>query len=161
MSRPGSLLRLIACSSLGTTRPSYNLYIPCYVKPNASASRVGVTAVGPDRVNVSVAAVPRDGAANLAVAQVIAEVRTSTFPNLWGLNYLLKTHHLDHNVLIFVCLQVFNVPRSNVQLVRGGKAREKTLCVTEIQLVDQDEDGFLQQAMKKLVDAIKKRDRDR
>lgn len=74
MTRPLSILRLVANTSKTSSRKAYNLHIPCYVKPNASARRTGITEVGTSRVDVSVAAVPRDGAANLAVAQVIAEV---------------------------------------------------------------------------------------
>lgn len=62
-------LRLIARA---VPSKSYNLHIPCYVKANAS--RRGVTAVGSDKIDIAVAAVPRDGAANLAVSQVLAEV---------------------------------------------------------------------------------------
>jgi uncharacterized protein YggU (UPF0235/DUF167 family) len=74
MSHPLSILRLVANTSKNSSRKTYSLHIPCYVKPNASARRTGITAVGTSRVDVSVAAVPRDGAANLAVSQVIAEV---------------------------------------------------------------------------------------
>lgn len=74
MSHPLYILRLVANNSKFSSKKTYNLHIPCYVKPNASARRTGITAVGTSRVDVSVAAVPRDGAANLAVSQVIAEV---------------------------------------------------------------------------------------
>jgi uncharacterized protein YggU (UPF0235/DUF167 family) len=74
MSCPASILRLIANNTKDSAKRTYNLHIPCYVKPNASTRRTGITAVGTTRVDVSVAAVPRDGAANLAVSQVIAEV---------------------------------------------------------------------------------------
>jgi uncharacterized protein YggU (UPF0235/DUF167 family) len=53
---------------------TYSLHIPCYVKPNASARRIGITAVGSDKIDVSVAAVARDGAANIAVSQIFADV---------------------------------------------------------------------------------------
>ncbi|KAJ5343103.1 uncharacterized protein N7506_002927 [Penicillium brevicompactum] len=62
-------LRLIART---VPSKSYNLHIPCYVKANAS--RRGITAVGSDKIDIAVAAVPRDGAANLAVSQVLAEI---------------------------------------------------------------------------------------
>lgn len=65
---PLSCLRLVAKASSKT----YHLHIPCYVKANAS--RRGVTAVGSGKIDISVAAVPRDGAANLAVSQILAEV---------------------------------------------------------------------------------------
>lgn len=53
----------------------FNLHIPCYVKPNSSARRTGIINVGIDKVEISVAAVPRDGAANIAVSHIFAEVR--------------------------------------------------------------------------------------
>ncbi|KAJ5775242.1 uncharacterized protein N7511_000253 [Penicillium nucicola] len=71
--RPLSLLRLVA-SKQPRSPTTYTLHIPCYVKPNASARRTGITAVGVNNVDVSVAAIPRDGAANLAVSRVFAEV---------------------------------------------------------------------------------------
>ncbi|KAL4928673.1 DUF167 domain-containing protein [Aspergillus undulatus] len=52
----------------------YTLQIACRVKPNASSSREGITAIGPEQVYVAVAAVPRDGEANAAVARVFAKV---------------------------------------------------------------------------------------
>lgn len=74
MSRSSSILRLVANACQVASRKTYNLHISCYVKPSSSAQRAGVTNVGTNRVDVSVAAAPRDGAANLAVSQVFAEV---------------------------------------------------------------------------------------
>lgn len=68
------MLRLVASQSCAMASKTYNLHIPCRVKPNASAQRVGVTNVGNDRVDVSVVAIPRDGAANRAVSKLFAEV---------------------------------------------------------------------------------------
>lgn len=65
-------LHLIKCPPRGTARGIYNLHLSCYVKPNSSANRVA--ALGTNRIDVAVAAAPRDGAANLAVSQIIAEV---------------------------------------------------------------------------------------
>jgi uncharacterized protein YggU (UPF0235/DUF167 family) len=70
---PSSLLRLVA-SKQQCSPAMYTLHIPCYVKPNASARRTGITAVGADRVDIAVAAVPREGAANMAASQILAEV---------------------------------------------------------------------------------------
>lgn len=69
-------LRLVARAASKT----YNLHIPCYVKANAS--RRGITAVGSDKIDIAVAAVPRDGAANLAVSQILAKVSS----NVWMKN---------------------------------------------------------------------------
>ncbi|KAJ6070665.1 hypothetical protein N7467_011984 [Penicillium canescens] len=122
--RPSSLLRLVA-SKQRRSPATYTLHIPCYVKPNASARRTGITAVGVDRVDVSVAAVPRDGAANLAVSQVFAEI--------------------------------FKVPKSNVEVIRGGKSKDKTLSVADLELGDESEEAFLQRATQKLIDAVRTR----
>lgn len=73
MSSPSPFLRLIA-SKTSCSRKLFNLHIPCYVKPNSSARRTGIISVGTDKVEVSVAAVPRDGAANIAVSHIFAEV---------------------------------------------------------------------------------------
>jgi len=96
MSRPSSFLRLITRSQAAPLN-TYNLLIPCYVKANASAKRAGVTAVGNDRVDVSVAAVPRDGAANLAVSQIFAEVSTKveSYSKILILNALFPCDFTD------------------------------------------------------------------
>ncbi|KAJ5805811.1 uncharacterized protein N7503_003413 [Penicillium pulvis] len=110
-------LHLIKCPPRGTARGIYNLHLSCYVKPNSSANRVA--ALGTNRIDVSVAAAPRDGAANLAVSQIIAEV--------------------------------LKVPKSTVEVIRGAKAREKTLRITDLRI--DDEAAFLQQATQALIDA--------
>ncbi|KAJ5099796.1 hypothetical protein N7532_006797 [Penicillium argentinense] len=122
MSRP-ALLRLIAQPKSSTKK--YSLQISCYVKPNTASNRVGVTTVGEDRLDISVAAVPRDGAANLAVSQIIAAI--------------------------------FRVPKSNVEVIRGAKTREKTLCIADLNIGDDGEEVFIQQATRKLVEATVKR----
>ncbi|KAJ5512358.1 hypothetical protein N7463_001910 [Penicillium fimorum] len=73
MSSSYSSLRLIA-SKAPRSRKSFNLHIPCYVKPHSSARRTGITKVDIDKIEISVAAVPRDGAANIAVSHIFAEI---------------------------------------------------------------------------------------
>lgn len=46
----------------------------CHVKPGVSASRAGIAAVSDEAVEVCVAAQAREGEANKAVREVIAEV---------------------------------------------------------------------------------------
>lgn len=72
MNRP-AMLRLLAHKSKASLG-LYDLHICCYVKPNAAANRAGVTRVGTDRVDVSVAVAPRENAANTAVSEIMAEV---------------------------------------------------------------------------------------
>ncbi|KAL3437604.1 hypothetical protein BDV09DRAFT_192961 [Aspergillus tetrazonus] len=77
---PSPMLRLVRIASKTSRSKSqklanrYNLHISCRVKPNASGGREGITAVGNETVDVCVAAVPREGEANLAVSQVFAKV---------------------------------------------------------------------------------------
>ncbi|KAL5333782.1 hypothetical protein BJX70DRAFT_403195 [Aspergillus crustosus] len=80
MSSPVRMLRLVQMNS-ATSRKDvlnsakrYSLQIACRVKPNTSANREGITAVGPERVNVCVAAPARDGEANAAVGRVFSQV---------------------------------------------------------------------------------------
>jgi uncharacterized protein YggU (UPF0235/DUF167 family) len=79
-SRATPLLRLIenvTNKSRNKTQPlpkKYSLQIACHVKPNASSSREGITAVGAEKIDVCVAAVPRNGEANAAVSRVFAQV---------------------------------------------------------------------------------------
>ncbi|KAF3008378.1 hypothetical protein E8E15_001873 [Penicillium rubens] len=122
MSCPYSFLRLVA-SKTPCSRKLFNLYIPCYVKPNSSARRTGITNVGADNVEISVAAVPRDGAANIAVSHIFAEI--------------------------------FKVPKSSVEVIRGAKSREKTLCVADLAIGDDGEQAYLQRATQKLKAAVK------
>jgi uncharacterized protein YggU (UPF0235/DUF167 family) len=45
------------------------------------------------------------------------------------------------------------VPKSTVAVIRGAKAREKTLCIAELAIGDESEEEFVQKAMQKLIDA--------
>lgn len=54
------------------------VYLHCRVKPNASKTREGVTALTDDAVELCVAAVPRDGASNRAVLEVLSKVSFCT-----------------------------------------------------------------------------------
>lgn len=55
-------------------KKSYSLQISCRVKPNASGNREGITAIGTEKVDVCVAAVPRNGEANTALSRVFSKV---------------------------------------------------------------------------------------
>jgi len=52
--------------------------------------------------------------------------------------------------------QVFKVPKSTVAVIRGARAREKTLCIADLTIGDESEDLFLQRAMQKLTDAAER-----
>ncbi|RDW78752.1 DUF167 domain-containing protein [Aspergillus mulundensis] len=77
---PCSMLRLIQTATVIHRNKSqklmkrYSLQISCRVKPNASGDREGVTAVGTEKVDVCVSAVPKKGEANAAVSRVFAKV---------------------------------------------------------------------------------------
>ncbi|KAL2219876.1 YggU family protein [Thermoascus aurantiacus ATCC 26904] len=121
------LLRLVqtATAKSRNQKPKYSLQISCHVKPNAASRREGITAVGADSVDVCVAAVPRDGEANMAVERVFAEL--------------------------------FNVPKSNVAVIRGAKARDKTLSINDLDLGGDSEETFLEKARRRLDEAVVKK----
>ncbi|KAB8237643.1 hypothetical protein ETB97_007921 [Aspergillus alliaceus] len=127
---PSQLFRLIQHTATKPRNPkqlsnNYNLQISCNVKPNSSANHQGVIAVGPEKVDVCVAAVPRDGEANAAVSRVFA--------------------------------QILKVPKSTVEVIRGLKSRDKTLCVSDLDIGTEGEENFIQQVRQKLEDAIIKK----
>jgi uncharacterized protein YggU (UPF0235/DUF167 family) len=52
--------------------------------------------------------------------------------------------------------KVFQVPKSNVMVTRGAKAREKTLSITELEIKQGSEEAFMKQATEKLIDSVRK-----
>ncbi|KAL3474517.1 hypothetical protein BJX99DRAFT_260287 [Aspergillus californicus] len=73
------MLRLIRAAPVASQKNQilpncYTLRISCRVKPNTSGNREGIAAVGAEKVDVCVAAVPRNGEANAAVSRVFAQV---------------------------------------------------------------------------------------
>lgn len=48
------------------------------------------------------------------------------------------------------------MPKSNVGVIRGLKAREKVLAITDLNLTQGSEEVFLQEATEKLMKAVKK-----
>ncbi|KAF1937504.1 YggU-like protein, partial [Clathrospora elynae] len=73
------------------------IHLLCHVKPGVNANREGIAAVTDDNIEVCVAAQARDGEANKAVREVIADA--------------------------------LRVPKSDVEVVKGLKSREKTVAV--------------------------------
>jgi uncharacterized protein YggU (UPF0235/DUF167 family) len=69
----------------------------CHVKPGVSANREGIAAVSDGRIEMCVAAQPKDGEANKAVREVIAGA--------------------------------LRVAKSDVEVIKGMKSREKTVAV--------------------------------
>lgn len=48
------------------------------------------------------------------------------------------------------------MPKSNVMVTRGAKAREKTLSITELEIKQGSEEAFMKQATEKLIDSVRK-----
>jgi hypothetical protein len=42
-------------------------------------------------------------------------------------------------------------------VIRGGKSKDKTLSVADLELGDESEEAFLQRATQKLIDAVRTR----
>lgn len=52
---------------------------------------------------------------------------------------------------------MFGVPKSNVEVLRGGKTRDKTLCITDLDIGKDGEESFLQKARERLNAAVVKK----
>lgn len=99
----------------GTKGWSGRIQLLCHVKPGVSAKREGIVAVTDEYIEVRVAAQAREGEANKAVREVIAEV---CMPHAFQVDStLLKP-------------QAFGIPKSNVDITKGAKSRQKTVMIT-------------------------------
>ena len=61
------------------------------------------------------------------------------------------------DMILIEALKVFRVPRSNVEVVRGEKGREKTLRIRDLEIEKGESEGegaVLQAVKKKLEDAV-------
>ncbi|KAL4788068.1 hypothetical protein BJX76DRAFT_353623 [Aspergillus varians] len=112
----------------------YNLQISCRVKPYASGDREGITAVEAEKVDVCVAAVPRNGESNAAVSRVFAKS--------------FKTYQLTG------IIQVFNVAKSDVGIIHGLKSRDKVICIADLEIGTESEEEYLQRAHRQLQEAV-------
>lgn len=54
-------------------------------------------------------------------------------------------------------MQLFNVPKSNVAVIRGAKARDKTLSINDLDLGGDSEEAFLEKARRRLDEAVVKK----
>lgn len=96
-----------------------SVHLACHVKPGASSKREGISAVTPTSIDLCVAAQAKDGEANKAVRELIASVcRLTTAQE--------NTYVLDG---MLIRIQVLHVPKSDVEIARGSKSREKTVVV--------------------------------
>ncbi|KAH6851404.1 hypothetical protein BKA58DRAFT_68069 [Alternaria rosae] len=91
----GPAIRFVASKSAKNCTGVIQLL--CHVKPGVSAHREGIAAVSDDRIEICVAAQPKEGQANRAVREVIADA--------------------------------LRVAKSDVQVIKGMKSREKTVAV--------------------------------
>lgn len=91
----GPAIRFVASKSARNCTGTIQLL--CHVKPGVSANREGIAAVSDERIDICVAAQPKDGEANKAVREVIADA--------------------------------LRVAKSDVEVIKGMKGREKTVAV--------------------------------
>lgn len=89
-----SAVRFVAAKG----RSPATIQLLCHVKPGVNANREGIAAVTDETIEICVAAQAREGEANKAVREVIA--------------------------------QTLKVPKSNVDVIKGMKSREKTVAVS-------------------------------
>jgi uncharacterized protein YggU (UPF0235/DUF167 family) len=77
---------------------SATIQLLCHIKPGVSTNREGISSVTDEVIDVCVAAQAREGEANKAVREVIADA--------------------------------LRVPKSDVEVIRGMKSREKTVAIS-------------------------------
>ena len=93
----GPAVRFVAAKAAVAKNSPGVVQLMCQVKPGVSAQRKGIAAVSDERVEICVSAQPREGEANRAVRDVIADA--------------------------------LKIAKSDVEVVKGLKGREKTVAV--------------------------------
>ncbi|PYH86535.1 DUF167-domain-containing protein [Aspergillus uvarum CBS 121591] len=53
-----------------------------------------------------------------------------------------------------IVAQAFKVPKSDVEVIRGLKSRDKTLSIANLEIGSQSEDEYIQQALERLRKAL-------
>ncbi|KAI9749571.1 MAG: hypothetical protein M4579_006822 [Chaenotheca gracillima] len=77
---PSSAIRFIPTSTAAASTKSKSsmrqgtLHLSCHVTPNAATIREGITSITSEQVEVCVSAAPREGEANKAVKELIAQI---------------------------------------------------------------------------------------
>ena len=93
----GPAVRFVAAKAAVAKNCPGVVQLLCQVKPGVSAQRKGIADVSDERVEICVSAQPREGEANRAVRDVIADA--------------------------------LKIAKSDVEIVKGLKSREKTVAV--------------------------------
>ncbi|KAL5003167.1 hypothetical protein BDV10DRAFT_67618 [Aspergillus recurvatus] len=136
----------------------YNLRVPCRVKPNASGGREGIIAVGNEKVDVCVAAAPRDGEANAALSRVFAKVTPiGLIRSFHNWRRLAGAQKSPPKTVRLIRMQVFNVAKSDVGVIHGLKSRDKVLCIFNLDIGTESEEEFVRRAGQQLQDAVIKK----
>jgi uncharacterized protein YggU (UPF0235/DUF167 family) len=118
-----SAIRFITAKSPKVKSGSIQLL--CHVKPGVNAKREGIGEVTDSEIEVCVAAQAREGEANKAVRELIAEVNLRIAPHFRAHSYAISNH-----ILTFI--KILRVPKSDVEIAKGMKSREKTVIVNNI-----------------------------
>ena len=66
----------------GAKHPFGTLQLACHVKPGASSKREGILAVTDNTIELAVSAQAKDGEANKAVRELLAEVSSKRFRDI-------------------------------------------------------------------------------
>ncbi|OCK85151.1 hypothetical protein K432DRAFT_439461 [Lepidopterella palustris CBS 459.81] len=101
-----------------------SIQLLCHVKPGVGAQREGIASVSAQSIEVCVAAQAKDGEANRAVRELIAEVRVP---------FNKQSRKCNSR-------QVLKVPKSDVEITKGMKSRSKTVTVYNVNLNNSPDD---------------------
>lgn len=104
-----------------------SIHFQCHVKPGASKQREGIIAISDSVIEICVSAKAREGEANKAVMEVFSKVNL-----LQSLIFDLEGHML-------INFQVLKCPKSDVQIIRGQKSRDKTVAISGFEIKGDEE----------------------
>lgn len=137
--------------AVGSKKKPATVYLKCHVKPGASKVREGITSLTDDTIELCVSAIARDGESNKAVVAVLSEVRNRT---------LRSSRHAEmqrrRNGVVCVLMhigQALDVTKSNIQITRGAKSRDKVIAVSG-KAVEDGEAECLSRLLKRLGQAV-------
>jgi len=115
------------------------IHMQCHVKPGARKQREGILSISDSVIEVCVSAQPKDGEAIKAVREVFSSVSNSIIVPCF---------------LMAKLLQALKCPKSDVEVIRGLKSRDKTIAVAGVDAPNGDVQGCIERIKGLLQSAI-------
>lgn len=118
--------------AVGSNQRPATVYLHCHVKPGVSKVREGIASLTDDAIELCVSAVARDGESNKAVLAVLSQVRNQILSVylifLWRCKGACGDGG-DGGLILINIGQALDVPKSDLQITRGAKSRDKVIAL--------------------------------